>query len=39
MPYDFIYMWNLENKLNKKVDQKQTHRHREHFDTCQMRGG
>ena len=39
MPYDFTYMWNLKNKINEQADQKQTHRYREHFDGCQMKGG
>ena len=30
MPYDFTYMWNLMNKINKK-----THRHRKQTDCCQ----
>ena len=31
-------MWNLKNKINKKAEQKQTHRYREYFDGCQMGG-
>ena len=26
-------------KQNKQAEQKQTHRHREHFDSCQMGWG
>ena len=29
---------NLKNKTNEQADQKQTHRYRERFDGCQMRG-
>ena len=36
MPYDFTYVWNLKNRINKQTEQKQTHRHREHFDGCQI---
>ena len=39
MPYDFTYMYNLNIKINKQADQKQTHRYKEHFDGCQMRAG
>ena len=37
--HDFTYMWNLKNKINKQVDQKQTHKYREHFDGCQLKDG
>ena len=30
---------NLKNKINKQAEQKHTHIHREHFDSCQMGGG
>ena len=33
---DKCHMWNLENKINKQ--QKQAHRHREHFDGCRLGG-
>ena len=36
--YDFTYMWNLKNKVNEQVKQKQTHRYREQTDGCQMGG-
>ena len=36
MSEDFAYVWNLEN--NERAEQKQTHRHREHFAGCQMGG-
>ena len=29
-------MWNLKNKINEQIKQKQTYRYREHFDDCQM---
>ena len=32
MPYDFIDMWDLKNKINEHAEEKQTHRYREHFD-------
>ena len=31
--------WNLKTKINKQVEQKQTHRYREHFDGCQVGEG
>ena len=30
---------NLKYKISEQVEQKQTHRYREHFDRCQMGGG
>ena len=39
MPYDFTFMWNLKNKINKQAKQKQTHRYREHSDGRQMGQG
>ena len=30
---------NESKKQNKQAEQKHTHRHREHFDSCQMGGG
>ena len=27
----------LKNKINKQAEEKQKHRYREHFDSCQMR--
>lgn len=39
IPYDFTYIWNLKNNINKKTKQKHTHRHREQTESCQMRGG
>ena len=27
-----------KNKINEQAEQKQTHRYREHFDSCQMGG-
>ena len=30
---------NLKYKISEQVEQKQTHRYREHFDSCQMGGG
>ena len=35
----FSQQLNLTNKINEQAVQKQTHRHREHFDGCQMEGG
>ena len=29
----------LNNKINKQAEQKETHRYREHFDSCQMGRG
>ena len=38
MPYDFTYMWNLENKINEQTKQQQTHKYRQQTDGCQMEG-
>ena len=38
IPYNFTYMWNLKNKINKQIKQKQIHRRREQSD-CYQRGG
>ena len=38
MPYDFTYMWNLKNKVNKQAKFKQTHRYREQNNCCWRRG-
>ena len=35
-PYNFTYMLNLMNKINEQAEQKQTHRHRKHFDGSQL---
>ena len=35
---DFTYMWNIENKIDKQEEERQTQRCREHFDSCQMGG-
>ena len=36
----YIYQQlNLNNKINEQAEQKQTHRYREHFDSCQTGGG
>ena len=32
IPYDFIYRWNLKNKINEQT--KLTHRYREQIDGC-----
>ena len=39
MTDDFTYIWNMEKKINKQAEQKETHRSREYFDGCQMGGG
>ena len=28
---------NIENKINEEAEQKQTHKYREHFDSCRMK--
>lgn len=33
---DFIYMWNLENRINKQSKLKQVHGCRKYFNGCQM---
>ena len=35
IPYDFIYMWNVKNKMHEQTKQKQTHRGQ---TNCQMVG-
>ena len=37
IPYDVTCMWNLKSKINKQ--NKQTHRHRDQIDSCQIEGG
>ena len=37
--YDFTYMWNLKNKTNEKIKQKQIHRYREQMGGCQRGEG
>ena len=37
MPY-FTYMWNLKNKINEQVEEKHTHRYREHFEVARWEG-
>ena len=39
MPYELTYMWNLKNKINKQVEQKQTYGNREYFDGFQREWG
>ena len=34
MPYDFTYVWNLKNKINKQ--NKSNDKYREHFDSFQI---
>ena len=38
IPYDFTYMWNLENKINEQTKLKETHRYRERTGGCQREG-
>ena len=38
MPYVFTYMWNLKNKINEQVEQKQSDWYRENFDSCHIGG-
>ena len=35
IPYDFTYIWNLKNKINKQTKLKQNHRYRKQTDGCQ----
>ena len=38
IPYDFTYIWHLNNKINKQKEQKQTRGYREQTDSGQMGG-
>ena len=39
IPYNFTYMWNLNNKINEQTKLKQTHRYREWTGGWQRGGG
>ena len=32
-------IWHLKHKISEQAEQKQTHRYREHFNSCQMGEG
>ena len=34
----YVLKLSLKSKINKQVEQKRTHRYREHFDGCHMEG-
>ena len=37
--YDFTYIWNLRNKINEQIKEKQTHRYKEQIDGFHLGGG
>ena len=35
---DSSLFWTQKNKINKQVEKKQTHRYKEQFDSCPVKG-